>query len=926
MYKQRKNPMEIVVTHNNTDFDALASQFAVTKLYPGTKLVLNQPIVGGVREYLSLNRSSLPLIDSKYLDLSQVTGIYVVDCQHLDRLPETISKFILSHLKKKSKSLKITVFDHHRVDPGGLLQHASEESVVAKVGSATSILVDRIRQAKMPLNQFEATLLALGIHEDTGSLTFSGTSEMDAQSLAYLMTFGVDLNQINAFIKPKWSDEQSALLNELMTNCIVKEIHGTKIVMALSRCDRYLDGVAHMARTLMDVHSADAAFCVVHMKDRVHIVSRSDSRCLDVSELMELFDGGGHPGAASAVVKNGKIDAIISRLQSLLPERIKEQPTAQTLMSSPVRTVRPSLRMEEAHRLMLRLGQDGLVVCEGEDVVGIVSRRDIDQAMHHRLGHAPVQGFMSRPVISVAPQASLDEIQQLMVLEDVGRLPVMEKSGKLLGLVTRQNVLEAVYGRVANSKNIFVNDPIYGEVSESAGEFLPRSASKSDPERAKKQKHFRKRFDSISPSLLELFASIGKEAAELDMVAYVVGGFVRDTILGVEPSKEEKFDLDFVIEGSAIKLAKHLVQKYPDKFELLVSHERFQTASLSSPFSFIKEIDLSTARTEYYEFPAALPVVEASSLSQDIYRRDFTINSLAVCLHPDKLRFGELIDLYNGFEDLQKKLIRILHPFSFIEDPTRIVRAARFAARLGFHLEPKTKYRACRGISVGLFNGLGGVRIKEEIRHILESDKRLDSLSLLENLGGGLRFLDEKLKYGHKSRIHIRRAERLLDRYEVKEPWVVYLGLLLVRLPKTRLKEALDRLQMSNHQKEIILKAKSIELSLGHKSKTFKRSQIYRLFKDQADETLAIVGCLAAPGTKVRRMVLLYLNELSQTDLLIDGSYLLDMGVPRGPLVGEILCEALNAKLDKLISSKEDEINFVKNRLSGTGAGLNDKH
>lgn len=914
--------MEIVVTHNNTDFDALASQFAVTKLYPGTKLVLNQPIVGSVREYLSLNRSSLPAIDPKYLDLSQVTAIYIVDCQHLDRLPEPISKFIQHQIENKSRAIKITVFDHHRLDPGGLLQYSSEDSVVAKVGSATSILVDRIRQAKMQLNQFEATLLALGIHEDTGSLTFSGTSEMDAQSLAYLMTFGVDLNQINSFIKPKWSDEQSALLNDLMANCTILDIHGTKIVIASSRTERYLDNVAHMARTLMDVHSADACFCVVHMKDRVHIVSRSDSRSLDVSELMELFNGGGHPGAASAVVKNGKVHDVLHRLQALLPQRIKEQPTALTLMSSPVRIIRPSLRMEEAHRLMLRLGQDGLVVCEGEEVVGIVSRRDIDQAMHHKLGHAPVQGFMSRPVISVLPQASLDEIQQIMVLEDVGRLPVMNSEGLLLGLVSRQNVLEAVYGRVARRST---NDPIYGEEKENTGEFLPQKVGTLS-EVIKKQKYFKKRFDCIDADLLSLLGTIGKEAAELNMVAYVVGGFVRDTILDIEPVPGTKFDLDFVVEGSAILLAKHLVQKYPDLFELLVSHERFQTASLSSPLSFVKEIDLSTARTEYYEFPAALPVVEASSLSQDIYRRDFTINSLAVCLHPDPNRFGEMIDLYNGFEDLQKKLIRILHPFSFIEDPTRIVRAARFAARLGFHFEAKTRYRACRGISVGLFNGLGGVRLKEEIRHILESEKRLDALGMLENLGGGLRFLDEKVKYGHKSKIYIRRAERLLTRYEVKDPWVVYLGLLLARLPKTRLKEALDRLQMSNHHKEIILKAKSIELSLGHKSKTLKRSEIYRLFKDQADETLAIVGCLAAPGTKVRRMVLLYLNELSQTDLIIDGSILLNMGVPRGPMIGEILSDALNAKLDRLISSKEDEINFVKSRWSGSGAVSNDKH
>lgn len=919
--------MEIVVTHNNTDFDALASQFAVTKLYPGTKMVINQPIVGSMREYLSLNRSSLPVIESKYLDLDQVSAIYIVDCQQADRLPEPISKLIAKELAAKTRSVKITIFDHHRIDSGGLLEHAHEDSIVTQIGSATAILVDKMRQAKMVLNQFEATLLALGIHEDTGSLTFSQTSETDAQALAYLMAFGVDLNQITSLIKPKWSDEQSALLNDLLANCKTSDIHATKIVISHSRAETYIDGVAHMARTLMDIQSADASFCLVHMKNRVHIVARSDAHMLDVSELMKAFGGGGHPGAASAVVKNGNIIQIQEQLQSLLPDKIKPQPTAKTLMSSPVRTIRPSLRMAEAHRLMIRLGQDGLVVCENGEVVGIVSRRDIDQAIHHKLDHAPVQGFMSRPVVSVTPDASLDQIQQMMVVEDIGRLPVLAQDGELLGLVTRQNVLEAVYGRGSRralGESTIGNDPIYGEVRQDVNEFLP--VTKSGGASAKRQREFDKCFKAIDTEIFELFTIVGKEAAELNMVAYVVGGFVRDTILGVKPAKDLKFDLDFVVEdGSAIKLAEKLALKYPDTFEILVSHERFQTATLSSPIKSVREIDLSTARTEYYEFPAALPVVEASSLRQDIYRRDFTINSLAVCLHPDKDKFGELIDIYNGYEDLQKKIIRILHPFSFIEDPTRIVRAVRFAAKLGFHLEPKTRYRACRGISVGLFNGLGGVRLKEEIRYILESDKRLDALSLLERLGGGLRFLHEKLKYGAKSRVHIRRAERLLERYKVKDEWIVYLGLLLERLTKARLQEALDRLLLSNHHKEIILKAKAIELSLGHKAKTLKRSEVYKLFKDQSDETLAILASLAAPGTKVRRMVLLYLNELSSIQLLIDGTHLIEMGVPQGPNIGALLTCALEAKLDGLISSKDDEISFVKRQIAATKAISSDK-
>ena len=152
------------------------------------------------------------------------------------------------------------------------------------------------------------------------------------------------------------------------------------------------------------------------------------------------------------------------------------------------------------------------------------------------------------------------------------------------------------------------------------------------------------------------------------------------------------YDLDFVIEGSAIDLSKALEADYPARLEVVACHERFNTATLIYHAEDKKEVDLSTARTEFYEFPAALPTVEPSQLEQDLFRRDFTINTLAVCLNPGQ--YGRLTDLYGGLKDLNDGVIRILHPFSFIEDPTRIVRAARFSARLGFRLSSKTMDKA----------------------------------------------------------------------------------------------------------------------------------------------------------------------------------------------------------------------------------------
>src|SRR5262249_3799499 len=176
------------------------------------------------------------------------------------------------------------------------------------------------------------------------------------------------------------------------------------------------------------------------MRDRIHLVGRSDTPAVDVRTLLREFGGDGHPGAASAVTRGASVAEVSRRVEEVLRSQIKPEQTASEIMTSPVRTIRPRTTMEEASRIMLGYGLEGLVVVEDEHVVGVVSRRDIDQAMHHKLGHAPFQGFMSKPVITICPDTPLSEIQHIMVSEDVGRLPVLEESGRLIGIVSRREV------------------------------------------------------------------------------------------------------------------------------------------------------------------------------------------------------------------------------------------------------------------------------------------------------------------------------------------------------------------------------------------------------------------------------------------------------------------------------------------------------
>jgi tRNA nucleotidyltransferase (CCA-adding enzyme) len=871
--------MEIVLTHNNMDFDSLAAQYAVTRLWPNTRIVPGYPLVGNVREFLSLYRDNLPIVELKYTDLEQIDHIYIVDCQHIERLDETARRLITE------KNCPYTVFDHHQVDPEGLIRNADSRSIIKPVGSATTLLVEAIMQKKRSLSQFEATLMLIGIYEDSGCLTYAGTTPEDAECVAYLLKQGADLVRVNDFLHPKMSKAQVELLEALMKELRSFTVSGTKVLIAKGSRETYLDGLATLTRKLLEIESADAAVTVVHMRDRVHVVGRSDSTAVDVREIARHFGGDGHHGAASAVVKDGTVEQVAARVEQLLREQVKPEKTAAEIMTAPVRTIKARTTMEEAGRIMLRYALDGLIVAEGDDIQGVISRRDIDQATHHKLSHAPVQGFMSRPVITIGTNTPLSEIQRLMVHEDIGRLPVISEDGHLLGLVTRRDLLKTLYGTED------VHDSIL-QAPDASGQHV----------------QLQEKMERLDAPTRWLMAQIGICAAELNMVAYAVGGCVRDLILDIP-----NFDLDFVVEGSAIELAEALEARYPARLQIQAKHDRFQTATLSFHESREREVDLSTARVEFYEFPAALPTIEASSLRQDLFRRDFTINALAVCLNPG--RHGELIDYFGGLKDLRDKKIRVLHQFSFIEDPTRIVRAARFAGRLGFKLDQRTREQAERAIEMGIFDDLAGVRMRTEMQLILESPERLKSLDLLGELGGHIRYLDSHLEYGKKVRRTLTVAGRLLSRYPLAGGWIVYLGLLLSQLPLPRLKNVLDRLHLSNEQKSDILKGLSLPQQLDSIDREVRPSQIYALLHGHSDESLAIAACLAEAGSPLRRMIKLYLEELRNIHVTISGADLLRMGFPQGPNIGMVLGKLADAKLDGEIDGLNDEIAFVKNFL-----------
>ena len=493
------------------------------------------------------------------------------------------------------------------------------------------------------ISPFDATILALGIYDDTGILLFPSTTSRDAQAAAFLLSRGANLAVVANFMENPFSEEQRRILQKLMDTSSHHRISDLDIILAVYDGNEFIPGLDLVTHRLLAMENCDVLFVIALMEGKVNVVGRSRSNNLKINEVLRSMGGRGHDKSASAVVKTKSCSEVKESILKNIEDLIHPAILARDIMSSPVKTLPPSISMEEAGSIMLRYGHTGMPVINDGRMVGVISRRDVDKALIHELGHAPVKGFMTTGVLSVSSQTPVNEIQKLMVEHDIGRLPVIDE-GCLVGIVSRTDILRTLHGEDYPEDHELLYSLVEGSW-ENCAELMQKR---------------------LPEQLLAHLRKAGEIAAELNSTVYCVGGFVRDLFLQVA-----NFDVDLVVEGEGRELAARLAGQLGGKVRI---HERFGTAVVILPDG--SKIDVATARTEYYEFPAALPQVERSSIKEDMYRRDFTINTLAICLNPNC--FGDLIDYFGGRKDLQNGLIRILYNFSFVEDPTRILRAIRF--------------------------------------------------------------------------------------------------------------------------------------------------------------------------------------------------------------------------------------------------------
>jgi tRNA nucleotidyltransferase (CCA-adding enzyme) len=848
---------QVIATHGNTDFDGFGAMLAARLLYPGAAVAVGA-LNRNVRDFYRLHADELgSVVEVGRLELEGIRRLVVVEARHASRLGD-LERVALD------PNVETALFDHH--GEGGVPDWVSEGATVFSTdGALTTTLVGILAEREIQPSALEATAFALGIHEDTGSLTYSTTTQRDADALAWCLRHGARQDLVAEYLHTPLAASERELLHELVEALEPVDAGGEEVLLAALEWPAYVEGVSNLAHKIVDLTDTRALVLLVEMDRRVFAVTRSRTDRIDASVLAGALGGGGHARAASAIARMSLAEAR-SRVLEALEDAQPEARRARDVMSTPPRFVAPGDTVREAMVLCQRHGQSGVfVVAEGR-LVGSVGREDLDKAVGHGLGHAPVRGIMNSDVASIGDGGTLAELQSLVTTAYDGRVAIV-RGDELVGVVTRADLLRALEG---------VEPRAAGE-GESIGTELLGIAR-------------------LQP-VVDAVGALGDRAEGV----YVVGGTVRDILLG-----EESFDVDISVEGDAIGFARALANALGGR---VTPHRKFGTAIVS--YGDGERVDVVTTRTEFYDAPGALPTVERAGLREDLFRRDFTINAMAASLKPAD--FGRLVDPFGGRADLREGVLRVLHNLSFIEDPTRIFRAIRYEARYGFGLEEHSARLARGCIEMGLVGDLSSARLRDELVLLLEDPGATEGIRRLGELGVD-RAIHPHLRGDDEAARLYARALRLRVELGVEVPaWRIGIAVLARALTSDEAYDWLERLRVRKRDVERIVGAVTVAPRIAERlrAEELEPAEVATLA-----DAFAPDGPLLALARKELPQLREYFERLRNVELEIGGDDLVAMGAVESPRIGAVLAELRKRKLNGELEGRDSELAAARELLA----------
>ncbi|MGV8026930.1 MAG: CBS domain-containing protein [Anaerolineaceae bacterium] len=873
--------MDIIMTHEQTDFDGFASILGAYLLSEHAYPLLPSTLNRNVQQFYNDYCSELPFILPQTLPKQNIRSVTLVDTQSMITL------------KGITKDTHICTIDHHKKKED--LNPAWDFSAT-NTGACATYFVEQLMEHNGNLPIIQATLLLLGIYEDTGSLMYASTTARDAQAVSFLLAQGASLKIAAEYLNLSLSTGQQKVLDALIKNNQIVELKKQRIMISHAEAEFLEEEVSSIAHKLCDLYDPDALFIFVHTKEGVRFVARSISDQINVATIAETYGGGGHPRAAAALVQgSGAEKKSLTQLEKefidTLDNFVNPSITVKQIMSKNPLLLEPGTKAQEAIQFMQRFGYEGFPVVENDKVLGLLTRRAVDRAIAHKLD-LPAKSLMEVGNYFVYPETSLEELHQLMAKSNWGQMPVINKqTKKIIGIVTRTDLLQAYSG---------FQSPINGKMNLAV-----------------------RLEENLNQVQKELVKVIADAAYEMKMHVYLVGGVVRDILLN-----SPLYDLDFVVEGNAIELAHKLTELYDGK---VTSHRQFGTAkwfledtkipsgTASSPKNRLpKSVDLISARTEFYKNPSALPTVKLSSIKLDLLRRDFTLNTLAIQL--DGSHYGDLSDYWGGLDDLQNGIIRVLHSLSFVDDPTRMLRAVRFEQRFGFQIEDRTLELLLE--AKPLLKQVSGDRIRHEMDLILQERLAVDILQRLEQLGL-LQAIDPNFSFSKKNAtlLHSILETTPSENWQLPQKinnspleLILRYSILLGLQPKDEIRKISKRLKLPNLiQKSIQQTHFLIEEFPELVDK--KPSQVYAVLKEIPVHVLYAVHFFFHDQEKILQIMDLYLEEWRKLKLFTTGATLQERGISPGPIYKQIFQQLTDAWIDGEIISHAEEENYLQTLL-----------
>ncbi len=868
----------IITSHVNADFDAIGAMLAAQKLYPDAVIIFPGSQEKSLRDFFISSMSYLfNMVDPEMIDFSETATLVIVDTRQANRLTR-VSKLL------EKRDLFIEIYDHHPPMDNDIRGNVD---ISKAYGATTTILSEILQEQKISLTPEEATVMALGIYEDTGNFTFSSTTPADFTQAGFLLACGASLNTIASLVVKEIKAEQVTWLNELLNEMTVHKINGLDVHISTISSPSYITDLASIVQKIVRMENLDIFFAIVLMGTKINIIARNRIPEVDVGKIMTQIGGGGHAYAASARIDNQTLSQVEMMLLDKLKRDVKSIQVVKKLMSSPAVTIDPYSTCKDAGKIMTRYNVNTLLVVEGKHASyeGYITRQVVEKVLFHQLDGQLVCEYMNSEIHFVSSDADVAEIE-LKIIEGKQRIIPVIDDGRIKGVITRTDLL-----------NYLVQHNF--EVSQ--------TQSQVSQKHQVKKRQIETLFENrVSPNTKRLLKSISTAGKDLGVNLYVVGGFVRDLMLDREIE-----DIDIVVEGDGIAFAKFYAGQQGCRVN---THKKFGTAVIVFPDNF--KVDVASARLEYYATPAALPIVEKSSIKKDLARRDFTINTLALSLNIDT--FGTLIDYFGATRDLKDKTIRTLHNLSFVEDPTRVFRAIKFANRFGFNIGKVTSTLIKNAVKIDCFKHLSGLRVLSELKQIFGEENPIPAIHIMESYGLE-RVINKQLLITPTTYALFESVNKTLtwhDLLYLDDPyprWAVYFMALLNRCSHEVCEKICHRLMIPVKEKSLLVEKRykaENRLALIESAYPISRQELYWGLINFNTEFILYMMALAKDEA-VRKAISNFYTRHRYITPIICGKDLLALGIKPGPTFTQILNLIINEKLDNRLETLEKEILFV---------------